>query len=115
MYRYKYIYMCNRLLLNKICLCCFSVKHLYSNSLSTIAMISSLIMLEVLPAFFSCSNNFNLPQSSSGLDDEKIVEIPEAILAGDFSSFIIDLSLSLFRPFCLILKFISFPNSYISF
>ena len=45
--------------------------HLYSNNLSTIAMISSLIMSELFPACFSCSNNFNLSQSSSGLDDKK--------------------------------------------
>ena len=42
----------NRLHLIKICLCCFLEKHLYSNNLSTIATISSLIILELLHACF---------------------------------------------------------------
>ena len=52
----------NRLHLIKICLCCFLDKHLYSNNLSTIATISSLIKSELFPACFSCSNKFNLSQ-----------------------------------------------------
>ena len=43
--------------------------HLYSNNLSTIATISSLIMSELFPACFYCNINFNL-QSSSGSDDK---------------------------------------------
>ena len=63
--------------------------HLYSNNLPTIATISSLIILELIPAFFSCSNTVNLLHNSSGSDDKVIVEIPEAIKAGDLSDFII--------------------------
>ena len=65
--------------------------HLYSNNLSTIATISSLIKSELFPACFFCSNIFNLSQSSSGSDDKKIVfETPEAetIKPGDFNNFI---------------------------
>ena len=69
--------------------------HLYSNNLSIIATISSLIISELLPACFSCNNNFNLLQSSSGSDDKNIVfETPEAKIAGDFSNFISFLSRS---------------------
>ena len=60
---------------------------LYSNNLSTIATISSLIISEVLPACFSCKNIFNLSQSPSGLDGKNVVfEIPEALIAGDSSN-----------------------------
>ena len=73
----------NRLHLIKICLCCFLDIHLYSNNLSTIATISSSIISELLPACFSCNNNFNLSQSSLGSEDRIIVfEIPEAMIAG---------------------------------
>ena len=58
-----------RLHLIKICLCCFLDMHLYSNNLSTMETSSSLIILQVLPACFSCNNNFNLSHSSSGSDD----------------------------------------------
>ena len=75
-------------------------------------MISSLIMLKSFPACFSCNKNFNLLHNSSASDDRIIIfQIPDAIIAGDFNKFISDLSQSLFRPFCLMLKFISFPNS----
>ena len=103
---------CNRLQLIKICLCCFLFMLLYFNDLSTIATISSLIKSELLPACFSCNNNFNLLHYSSGSEDKNIVfEIPEAMIAGDFNNLIIDLSRLLLFPFCLILKFISFANS----
>ena len=88
-------YLFNRLHLSKICLCCFLDIHLYSNNLSTIATISSLIISELLPAYFSCNNNFNLSQSSSGSDDQNIVfETPEAgtINPGELSNFISVLS-----------------------
>ena len=100
-YNYTYIftsaytYDYNRLHLIKICLCCFLDMHLYSNNLSTIAMISSLFMSELFPACFSCNNNFNLSQSSLGSDDKNIVfETPEAetIKPGDLSTFISVLS-----------------------
>ena len=74
----------NRLHLIKICLCCFLDMHLYSNNLSIIATISSLIILELLPACFSCNNYFNLSQSSLGSDDKNnVFETPEAMIAGE--------------------------------
>ena len=66
--------------------------HLFSNNLSTIATISSLIMLELFPACFSCSNNFDVSHSSLGSDGKTFVEIPEATIAGDLSNFISDRS-----------------------
>ena len=62
---------------------------LYSFEGSTIARISSLIMSELFPACSSCRKKFNLSQSSSGSDDKNVVfEMPEAMIAGDFSNFI---------------------------
>ena len=98
----NYTFSCNCLHLIKICLCCFLEKHLHSNNLSIIAMISSLGKSELFPAFFSCSSNFYLKQSSSETDDKNIVEIPEAIMASNLGNSIIDLSLLLLRPCCLI-------------
>ena len=47
-------------------------------------MISSLIILELFPACFSCKNKIKLSQSSLGLVDRNIVfETPEAMIAGD--------------------------------
>ena len=70
--------------------------HLYSSNLSIIATISSLIILELLPACFSCNNNFNLSQSSLGSDDRNIVfQTPEATIAGNSSIFIIEVCLVL--------------------
>ena len=69
--------------------------HLYSNNLSIIATISSLIISELFPACFSCSNNFNLSHNSLALDDRNIVfETPEAetIKPGELSNFISFLS-----------------------
>ena len=65
-------------------------------------MTFSLIKNEFFLAFFSCSKNFNLSKSPSGLDGKNFVKNPAANIAGDLSVFISDLSLSLFRPFCLI-------------
>ena len=68
---------------------------LYSNNLSIIAIISSLITLEFFPACFSCSNNANLSPNSSGSDGKIIVlGIPEAeiIEPGDLSNSISVLS-----------------------
>ena len=53
-------YLCNTLHLNKICLCSFLDIHLYSNNLSTIAIFSSLFILDLLPACLSCNNIFHL-------------------------------------------------------
>ena len=73
----------NRSHLIKICLCCFLDIHLYSNSLSIIATISSSIKLELLPPFFSCNNNLNLSQSSLGSEDRiSVFENPETMIAG---------------------------------
>ena len=83
MYTYNYMSKYIRLHLIKICLCCFLDIHLYSNNLSIIATISSSIKLELIPPCFVCNNNFNLSQSSLGLDDKNIVfETPEAMIAG---------------------------------
>ena len=102
----------NRLHLIKVCLCCSLDIHLYSNNLSTIATISSSIKLELVPACFSCNNNLNLSQSSLGSENRIILlEIPEAMIASDFSNLVIDLSRSLLFPFRLILKLIHFANS----
>ena len=68
--------------------------HLYSNSLSAIATISSLIVLEFLPAYFSCCNNFSLSQTSLRLEDKNLVEPPfrfdflrePARIAGDLNN-----------------------------
>ena len=92
--------------------------HLYSNNLSIITTISSLIISELFPACFSCYNNFNLSQSSLGSDDKNIVfETPEAetIKPGELSNFIsllarVDLLPGAFRSKC-----ISFAKSYINF
>ena len=75
--------------------------HLYSNHLSTIAMISSLIMSELFPACFSCNNNFNLSQRSLGSDDRNIVfetHKAETNKPGDLSNFIRVLSRVDFLP-----------------
>ena len=64
-------------------------------------MISPLIVLEFFPACFSCSNNFNLSQSSLGSDYRNfIIEIPEAetIKPGDLSNFLSVLSLADLLP-----------------
>ena len=53
-------YSCNKLHLVKVCLCSFLDLHLCSNSLSTIATISSLIILEFFPPCLSYNNNFYL-------------------------------------------------------
>ena len=55
------------------------------------ATISSLITSKLIPACFSCNNNFNLLHISSGSDYKNVVfETPEAetIKPGDLSIFI---------------------------
>ena len=62
-YSYTYLYflfMCDRLHLNEICLRSFLDIHLYSKNLSSITTKSSLIISEIFPACFSCSNSVNL-------------------------------------------------------
>ena len=70
--------------------------HLYSNNLSTIATISSLIMLELFSACFSCSNNFNQLHNSSGSGNKiNVFETSQAetVKPGNISNFISVLSL----------------------
>ena len=89
--------------------------HSYSNSLSTIATISSLIMSELFPACFSCSNKFNLLHSSSGSDHKNNgFDTPEAEL-GDLSNFRRVLYRVDFLPEPFTSKCISFAKSYINF
>ena len=81
--------------------------HLFSNSSSTIATISSLLILELFPACFSCSNNFNRSHNSLGSYGKNIVfEIPEAeiITPGDLSNLISILSLVLLLPEAFFIK-----------
>ena len=68
-------------------------------------------MSKLLPACFSSKNNFNLSHKLLELYDKFFVEIPEAMIAGDLSIFLRELSLGLFRPACLILILISFPKA----
>ena len=90
--------------------------HLYSNNLLTVANISALIKSELFPTYFSCSHKFNLLQKSSESDDKNIIfEIPEAIIAGDFSNFISVRSRVDLLPITLTSKSISFAKSYINF
>ena len=54
-------------------------------------------MSDLIPACFSSSNNFNLLHNSSGSHEKKIVfGIPEAeaVMDGDLSNFVKDLSLT---------------------
>ena len=76
----------------KLFKCSFVDVHLYSNSLSTIATISSKIMLELFPACHSCSKHFTLSRISLGVFGKKVVEIPETMLAGDLIKLLSDLS-----------------------
>ena len=86
MYKYNY----NRLHLIKSCLSSFFDMHLYSNNVSTIATFSSLILSELFPAYFSCTNSFNLLHNLSGSDDENIgfgTLEAETMNPGDLSNF----------------------------
>ena len=60
-------------------MCCLVDMYLYSNKLSTIATISSLMISDLFPACSFCNNNFNQSESSLGSDDKILVfETPEA-------------------------------------
>ena len=88
-------------------------------------------MLVFLPARYSCSNKFNLSQSLLGLEDKNLVfysfrfsdfgsqeDFPlsdPAMIAGDLSSLICDLSLPLLLPKTFSSQYISFASSNISF
>ena len=91
--------------------------HLYSNKLSTLATISSSNMSESFPACISCSNNFNLSQSSSNSDDKNIVfQVLEAetIQPGELNNFIGVLSRVDLSHGALTSKYISFAKSKIN-
>ena len=103
--------MFNRLHLIRSCLCCFLYINLFPNNLSAIATISSSIILEILPACFSCDNDFNLSHNSLGSDGKIIVEVPEAMIAGDLSNFISVRSLVFLLPGPLISRCISLAKS----
>ena len=92
--------------------------HLYSNNLSIITTISSLVMSELFPACFSCNNNFNPSHNSLGSDDRNIVfQTPEAetIKPGELSNFISFLSRIDLLPKDFVSNFISIAKSYIKF
>ena len=91
---------------------------MYSNNLSNITTISSLIISELFPACFSCNNNFHIPHNSLGSDDRNIVfEIPEAetIKPGALSNFTSFLSRIDLLPGAFASKCISFAKSYYNF
>ena len=116
----NYAHLCNRLHLIKVCLCWFLNMNLYSwiciHNLSSIAKFPLLIKPELFPACLCCSNIFILSQSSSEWDGINIVfEIPEAVIAGDFSNFISVRSRVDLLPIPLISKCIYFAKSYIKF
>ena len=83
--------MCKKLHLIKMCLCCFLDIQLFSNSLSSIATISSFIISELIPASFACGNNFNFLHNSLGSDGKNMLfEIleEEIIKRSDFGNFL---------------------------
>ena len=93
---------------------CFVGIHLYSKRLSTIAMISSLIVLELFPAS-SFSNSSSLSQSSLGFSGKDTVEIPEARIAGELSNLMRDIYLLLLSPEAFSSKNISFVKQMLFF
>ena len=86
--------------------------HLYSNSLPTITTISSLILPELFPTCLSCSNHFILSHNSLGFSGKIFVEILEAMIAGDLSNHLSDLSPVLLLPVAFTSKNFSFAKSY---
>ena len=85
----------------------FFEMQLYSDNLSTIATIPSLIMLELFPTCFSCDNNFNLSHNSLRFSGKNIVETPEALITGDSSNFLRDL------PLVLVVLFAEYQSSFL--
>ena len=73
-------------------------------------------MSEIVPAFFSCNNNFKLSQNSSGSDDKNLVfEIPESMIAGDLSNFVRVRSRVDLLPTPFTSERLSFAKSYPNF
>ena len=69
---------------------------MYSESLSTIATVSSVMLSQTFPASFYFSNIFNPLQNSLGLEDKNFVFHSlrdPAMIAGDLSNLKRDLSL----------------------
>ena len=106
-------------------------KNLYSTNLSAKALISSVIMSEVFPASFSCSEKFYLSQSSLQIEDKNLVFVSfgfeenfllrgdvipkaETTVAGDLRNLIGELHLVLFIPKAISSNYISFANSDIN-
>ena len=90
---------------------------MYSNILSTIATIFSLSnLLELYSTCFSCNISDIQSHKLSGSNCKYIVfEIPEAMIAGDFSNFISVRSRANLSPGPLTSKCISFAKSYNNF
>ena len=66
--------------------------------------------------FLSCSNTFNQLQSSSESDDKNIIfEIPDAMIAGDFSNSTNVQTRVYLLPRAFTSKCISFAKSYNNF
>ena len=129
-------HLCNKKLLfyrnlSTIVECCFVDIHLFYHGSSPLIIISAVTMSEIFPACFPCSNIVNLSQSSLREVDnhigfsffvfwtfssEKDLSLRDlAVIAGDSSKLIGDLSLKLFLPRACSSKNISFANSNISF
>ena len=60
--------------------------HLYSNNLSAIAIVFSMVESQLLPAGCFCNNIFTLSQSSLEISDKIFVETPESMIAGGSSN-----------------------------
>ena len=89
--------------------------------LSATAKTSYLIMLQLFPACFSCSNSFKLSQNSLKLENESFVSVSfhfdeslsltdTAIIAEDLGNLIRNLFLSLLLPVDLSPKFNCLAN-----
>ena len=113
-----FFFVCKSLHIIETCLCCFLDMQLYSNNLSTIALISPLIILELMPACSSCSNNVYLLHNLSGSDGKNnVFEIPEAelIKTGDLGTLIRVLFRVDLLPWAFTSNYISFAKSYNNF
>ena len=93
--------------------------HSNSTNISAFAMISSSMISKLLPACFSCINNFLLLHNSLGSEDknpvfEKIFSETleaETNIPGGLKNLISDLSLGLLLPGAHSSKYFSFANS----
>ena len=69
-------------------LCWVGVIHLYSDKLSNIETVCSIIKTELFPACFSSNNNFMLSHISLGFSERKLVYNPVASIALLINSFL---------------------------